>query len=150
MLYNIIFAQFSGISKYFASKYRTIPRTIVIKTGPSLVLTFHILSFPENHGKVFLISPGNCSHKIPLLLPQFSTKKNSRKVLDFSDFFFFFPIRMGQQQSKDELLYQQVGYGNTEGIKTLSREGAGLEVKRKWKSKVKKFGFRYVHSLNLW
>ncbi|EXC01806.1 Putative E3 ubiquitin-protein ligase XBAT35 [Morus notabilis] len=34
---------------------------------------------------------------------------------------------MGQQQSKDELLYQQVGYGNTEGIKALSREGAGLE-----------------------
>lgn len=95
MLYNIIFAQFSGISKYFASKYRTIPRTIVIKTGPSLVLTFHILSFPENHGKVFLISPGNCSHKIPLLLPQFSTKKNSRKVLDFSDFFFFFPDQNG-------------------------------------------------------
>lgn len=35
---------------------------------------------------------------------------------------------MGQQQSKDELLYQQVTYGNTEGIKALCREGAGLEV----------------------
>ncbi|KAL0548128.1 hypothetical protein IC582_012573 [Cucumis melo] len=34
---------------------------------------------------------------------------------------------MGQQQSKDELLYQQVSYGNTEGIKALCREGAGLE-----------------------
>lgn len=34
---------------------------------------------------------------------------------------------MGQQQSKDELLYQQVTYGNTEGIKALCREGAGLE-----------------------
>ena len=35
---------------------------------------------------------------------------------------------MGQQQSKDELLYQQVSYGNAEGIKSLRREGAGLEV----------------------
>ncbi|GFP83370.1 putative E3 ubiquitin-protein ligase xbat35 [Phtheirospermum japonicum] len=34
---------------------------------------------------------------------------------------------MGQQQSKDELLYQQVNYGNVEGIKALRREGAGLE-----------------------
>ncbi|XP_060671995.1 putative E3 ubiquitin-protein ligase XBAT34 isoform X3 [Ziziphus jujuba] len=34
---------------------------------------------------------------------------------------------MGQQQSKDELLHQQVSYGNIEGIKTLCREGAGLE-----------------------
>ncbi|CAH1412423.1 unnamed protein product [Lactuca virosa] len=34
---------------------------------------------------------------------------------------------MGLQQSKDELLYQQVGYGNTEGIKSLRNEGAGLE-----------------------
>ncbi|KAA8527773.1 hypothetical protein F0562_035358 [Nyssa sinensis] len=34
---------------------------------------------------------------------------------------------MGQQQSKDELLYQQVNYGNTEGIKALCREGASLE-----------------------
>ncbi|XWS39181.1 hypothetical protein CRYUN_Cryun18bG0027600 [Craigia yunnanensis] len=34
---------------------------------------------------------------------------------------------MGQQQSKDELLYNQVNYGNAEGIKTLCREGAGLE-----------------------
>ncbi|CAI9118162.1 OLC1v1019692C2 [Oldenlandia corymbosa var. corymbosa] len=34
---------------------------------------------------------------------------------------------MGQQQSKDELLYQQVSYGNSEGIKALRREGAGLE-----------------------
>lgn len=35
---------------------------------------------------------------------------------------------MGQQQSKDELLHQQVVYGNVEGIKALVREGAGLEV----------------------
>ncbi|XP_050219288.1 putative E3 ubiquitin-protein ligase XBAT35 isoform X2 [Mercurialis annua] len=34
---------------------------------------------------------------------------------------------MGQQQSKGELLYQQVSYGNTEGIKALHREGAPLE-----------------------
>ncbi|EPS62719.1 hypothetical protein M569_12071, partial [Genlisea aurea] len=34
---------------------------------------------------------------------------------------------MGQQQSKDELLYQQVNYGNIDGIKSLRREGAGLE-----------------------
>ncbi|XVF62846.1 hypothetical protein PTKIN_Ptkin09bG0041300 [Pterospermum kingtungense] len=34
---------------------------------------------------------------------------------------------MGQQQSKDELLYNQVSYGNTEGIKSLRRDGAGLE-----------------------
>ena len=35
---------------------------------------------------------------------------------------------MGQQQTKDELLHQQVVYGNVEGIKALAREGAGLEV----------------------
>lgn len=34
---------------------------------------------------------------------------------------------MGQRQSKDELVYQQVSYGNSEGIKALCREGAGLE-----------------------
>ncbi|KAI4342671.1 hypothetical protein MLD38_027264 [Melastoma candidum] len=34
---------------------------------------------------------------------------------------------MGQQQSKDELLYQQVNYGNVEGIKALHRDGASLE-----------------------
>ncbi|KAI9195908.1 hypothetical protein LWI28_019278 [Acer negundo] len=34
---------------------------------------------------------------------------------------------MGQQQSKAELLYQQVNYGNTDGIKALCRDGAGLE-----------------------
>ncbi|KZV43578.1 hypothetical protein F511_20840 [Dorcoceras hygrometricum] len=34
---------------------------------------------------------------------------------------------MGQQQSKDELLYKQVIYGNIEGIKSLRTEGAGLE-----------------------
>ncbi|CAI9771246.1 unnamed protein product [Fraxinus pennsylvanica] len=34
---------------------------------------------------------------------------------------------MGQQQSKDELLYQQVNYGNIDGIKLLRNEGAGLE-----------------------
>ncbi|XP_038722416.1 putative E3 ubiquitin-protein ligase XBAT35 [Tripterygium wilfordii] len=34
---------------------------------------------------------------------------------------------MGQQQSKDELLYQQVNYGNIDGIKALCRAGARLE-----------------------
>ncbi|KAG8376011.1 hypothetical protein BUALT_Bualt09G0018600 [Buddleja alternifolia] len=34
---------------------------------------------------------------------------------------------MGLQQSKDELLYQQVKYGNVEGIKALRTQGAGLE-----------------------
>ncbi|KAL1294664.1 hypothetical protein HN51_055457 [Arachis hypogaea] len=34
---------------------------------------------------------------------------------------------MGQGQSKSELLYQQVSYGNIEGIKALHRDGAGLE-----------------------
>lgn len=35
---------------------------------------------------------------------------------------------MGAHQSKEELVYQQVNYGNIEGIKSLRREGAGLEV----------------------
>lgn len=35
---------------------------------------------------------------------------------------------MGQSQSKDELLHQQVSYGNVEGIKALHSQGAGLEV----------------------
>ncbi|CAM8911683.1 unnamed protein product [Rhodiola kirilowii] len=34
---------------------------------------------------------------------------------------------MGQQHSKDELLYEQVNYGNVEGIKALCREGANIE-----------------------
>ncbi|CAN8258381.1 unnamed protein product [Cochlearia groenlandica] len=34
---------------------------------------------------------------------------------------------MGQQQSKGELLYQQVSYGNAEGIRALRRDGADLE-----------------------
>ncbi|KAL1212886.1 putative E3 ubiquitin-protein ligase XBAT35 [Cardamine amara subsp. amara] len=34
---------------------------------------------------------------------------------------------MGQQQSKGELLYQQVSYGNAEGIRALHRDGAELE-----------------------
>ncbi|KAK6929768.1 Ankyrin repeat, partial [Dillenia turbinata] len=34
---------------------------------------------------------------------------------------------MGAQHSKDKLLYQQVSYGNIEGIKALRREGACLE-----------------------
>ncbi|KAJ0672886.1 hypothetical protein HanOQP8_Chr13g0502151 [Helianthus annuus] len=34
---------------------------------------------------------------------------------------------MGLQQSKDELLYQQVSNGNTEGVRKLRSEGAGLE-----------------------
>ncbi|XP_011091307.1 putative E3 ubiquitin-protein ligase XBAT35 isoform X2 [Sesamum indicum] len=34
---------------------------------------------------------------------------------------------MGQQQSKEELLYQHVTYGDIEGIRALRREGAGLE-----------------------
>lgn len=36
---------------------------------------------------------------------------------------------MGVHQLKEELLYQQVSYGNVEGIKALHRDGAGLEVK---------------------
>lgn len=39
---------------------------------------------------------------------------------------------MGQQQSKDELLFEQVNYGNTEGIKQLRRDGAGLEVSNRF------------------
>ncbi|KAF8083206.1 hypothetical protein N665_0788s0006 [Sinapis alba] len=34
---------------------------------------------------------------------------------------------MGQQQSKGELLFQQVSYGNSEGIRSLHHEGADLE-----------------------
>ncbi|GLU08181.1 hypothetical protein SLE2022_251050 [Rubroshorea leprosula] len=34
---------------------------------------------------------------------------------------------MGQHQSKAELVYHQVNYGNVEGIKALRREGASLE-----------------------
>ena len=37
---------------------------------------------------------------------------------------------MGLQQSKEELLYQQVNYGNADGIRTLRAQGAGLEVSR--------------------
>ncbi|KAK9724301.1 hypothetical protein RND81_05G062100 [Saponaria officinalis] len=36
---------------------------------------------------------------------------------------------MGQQQSKDESLYQQVCCGNVDSIKSLHAEGAGLEYK---------------------
>jgi hypothetical protein len=35
---------------------------------------------------------------------------------------------MGLQQSKEELLYQQVNYGNIEGIRTLKAQGAGVEA----------------------
>lgn len=35
---------------------------------------------------------------------------------------------MGVGQSKEELLYQQVSYGNIEGIRMLRSQGAGLEV----------------------
>jgi hypothetical protein len=35
---------------------------------------------------------------------------------------------MGLQQSKEELLYQQVNYGNVDGIRTLRGQGVGLEV----------------------
>nr|CAB3452750.1 unnamed protein product [Digitaria exilis] len=34
---------------------------------------------------------------------------------------------MGLQQSKEELLYQQVNYGNADGIRSLRAQGAGLE-----------------------
>ncbi|KAL8026423.1 hypothetical protein ABFX02_14G026600 [Erythranthe guttata] len=34
---------------------------------------------------------------------------------------------MGQQQSRDELLYRQVNYGNVDGIKALHSQGASLE-----------------------
>ena len=36
---------------------------------------------------------------------------------------------MGLQQSKEELLYQQVNYGNIEGIRTLKAQGAGVEAR---------------------
>ena len=39
---------------------------------------------------------------------------------------------MGQQQSKGELLFEQVSYGNSEGIQSLHREGADLEVQFHW------------------
>lgn len=48
---------------------------------------------------------------------------------------------MGQHQSKDELLYQQVSYGNVEVIKSLRNEGAGLEVRFRNYSF---FSFRFV------
>jgi len=35
---------------------------------------------------------------------------------------------MGQKNSKDELVYQQVLEGSIEGIKALRRDGASLEV----------------------
>lgn len=35
---------------------------------------------------------------------------------------------MGQQQSKEELLYENVLNGNIEAVKSLWSEGAGLEV----------------------
>lgn len=35
---------------------------------------------------------------------------------------------MGQQPSKDELVYQRASNGDVEGIKALAAEGAGLEV----------------------
>jgi len=35
---------------------------------------------------------------------------------------------MGQQQSKNELLYQQVIEGDVESIKALHNDGASLEV----------------------
>lgn len=39
---------------------------------------------------------------------------------------------MGQQPSKDELVYQRASNGDVEGIKALAAEGAGLEVIRIW------------------
>lgn len=52
------------------------------------------------------------------------------KVSTFRLLFFFLigETKMGQQQSKGELLYQQVSYGNSQGIRTLHRDGADLEV----------------------
>lgn len=41
---------------------------------------------------------------------------------------------MGQQPSKDELVYQRASNGDVEGIKALSAEGAGLEVIEFWNS----------------
>ena len=35
---------------------------------------------------------------------------------------------MGQQPSKDELVYQRASNGDVDGIKALSNDGAGLEV----------------------
>ncbi|KAJ0092100.1 hypothetical protein Patl1_25609 [Pistacia atlantica] len=52
---------------------------------------------------------------------------NIGSCLAFAEEFSLETNGMGQQQSKDELLYQQVNYGNVEGIKALARDGAGLE-----------------------
>jgi hypothetical protein len=58
-----------------------------------------------------------------------SINNKTLKQKQETDFAFEFVIfLMGQGQSKSELLYQQVSYGNSDGIKTLHREGAGLEV----------------------
>jgi hypothetical protein len=55
--------------------------------------------------------------------------KQNKKLQTFQEKYIEkLPLKMGLQQSKDELVYQQVSYGNAEGIKALCREGAGLEV----------------------
>ncbi|CAF2153294.1 unnamed protein product [Brassica napus] len=51
----------------------------------------------------------------------FWTLYNQLFLLSFSE------GKMGQQQSKGELLFEQVSYGNSEGIQSLHREGADLE-----------------------
>jgi hypothetical protein len=50
---------------------------------------------------------------------------------------------MGLQQSKEELLYQQVNYGNVDGIRNLRAQGAGLEVSHP--SQDNKFYSSYYH-----
>lgn len=39
---------------------------------------------------------------------------------------------MGQHQSKGELLFQQVSYGNVVGIQSLRRDGVELDVQFFW------------------
>jgi hypothetical protein len=39
---------------------------------------------------------------------------------------------MGLQQSKEELVYQQVNYGNADGIRALRAQGAGLEARMRF------------------
>ncbi|CAL5413587.1 unnamed protein product [Camellia sinensis] len=82
---------------------------------------FHFPSpnFPE---KILQFSRGRQTSILTLPRP------SKRNLAEFSsETLEFVWIQMGQQQSKDELLFQQVNNGNIEGIKSLHREGAGLE-----------------------
>ncbi|KAK6944520.1 Ankyrin repeat [Dillenia turbinata] len=90
--------------------------------------------------------PSSVNHSTPNANQTHRTRSSNRRLLylqifkkfsrNFSDpkglilirIWLRFRLRSeGAQQSKDELLYQGVSYGNIEGIKALRREGAGLE-----------------------